>query len=98
MPKIREFAQTPSEVHLSLFDDIDKITGDSDLKSIAKDAKNSGIKYALEATFPGATNRVTADEVAGILNQTYQTQLYDEGEPFSGEVVFKEKGKYLFRD
>ncbi|MFC2143895.1 hypothetical protein ACFLQO_00830 [Candidatus Aenigmatarchaeota archaeon] len=98
LPKIRKLVKTPSEVDLSLIDDMDNITKDSYPMSIAKDAKNAGIKYALEATYPGATNRETADEVAAILIQTYQTHLYDEGESFRGEIVFEENGKYVFRD
>ena len=98
IPTIRELAQTPSEVDISLIGDIDSMTGDSYLTSIAKDMKNAGIKYALEATYPGETNEKTADEVVTFLNQTYQTELFEKGEPFRGEIVFEKEGEYVFRD
>lgn len=98
MPKIRKYAQTPLKVGLSLTDDLGRITGDSDLMAIAEDARNEGMRYALEATYRGATNREVADEVEGFLNQTYQTQLFDKGEPFRGDVIFQLEGKYVFRD
>ena len=52
----------------------------------------------MEATYPDATNHQTADEVASVLNQAYQSQLYERGEQFRGEVVYKEKGSYMFRE
>jgi len=49
----------------------------------------------MEATYPNATNNQTADELASILNQAYQSPLYEKGEIFRGIVVYKERGKYL---
>ncbi len=98
LPKIRKLVHTPREVDLSLFDDISNIRGDSNLMSVIEHAKNTGLKYALEASYPSASNRNAANEVATILSQTYQTHLFDEGEPFRGEIVFEENGKYVFRE
>lgn len=98
MPKIRKYAQTPPEAQLSLIDDMDKADWDSQLIPIAEKAKKRGNKYASEATYRGATNRDAADEVAQVLIQAYQSNFYEEGEPFRGEVVFKEEGKYIFRN
>jgi len=58
----------------------------------------SGVRYCLEATYENATNLQTADEVANILNQAYQSPLYKEGEHFRGEVVYEERGIYVFRE
>lgn len=68
------------------------------IHEIAKDAKDAGIRYVMEATYPNATNHQTADEVASILNQAYQSQLYQKREQFRGEVVYKERGRYVFRE
>ena len=98
LPFIRECVKTPNALELSLMEDIGTLTGDSQLLKIAEEAKDAGIKYVMEATYPDATNHQTADEVASVLNQAYQSQLYERGEQFRGEVVYKEKGSYMFRE
>ena len=97
LPTICELAQIPSELELSLIEGMDNLEGDSDLISLAQRAKKEGIRYVLEASYSGASNKETADEVAGILNQAYQTPLYQDGEPFQGVVIYKEGDKYVFR-
>jgi hypothetical protein len=111
LPTIRECVKTPSNLELSLTEGIYKLTGtrilgketlagkpvDAQLRDIALEAKNSGIRYLLEASYEGATNKQTADEVADILNQAYQSPLFKQGEPFIGAVVYEENGKYVFR-
>ena len=37
-------------------------------------------------------------EDIGTLTGAYQSQLYERGEQFRGEVVYKEKGSYMFRE
>ncbi len=95
MPAIRKYASTPQKVDISIYDDMSRIQGDQYLMGIAKKA---GMKYAMEVSYPDADNRKTADEAAAVLNQAYQTPLFDEGEPFRGEIVFEENGNYVFRD
>ena len=111
LPIIREITQIPSELELSLIEGMENLKGDSDLMAIAQDAKKKGIRYVLEATysnptkkerqyiFPFAmlTNKETAKVVVDILNHAYQPPLYQKGEPFRGEVVYKEGDQYLFR-
>ena len=98
LPLIRECVRTPSNLELALMEGTDNLKGDPKLLQIAREAKKAGIRYVFDATYQGGTNRQTADELAGILNQAYQSPLYQEGEQFSGEIVFREKGKYLFRE
>ena|SRR3989344_4996583 len=98
LPFIRDCVKTPGALELSLMEGTDTLTGDTQLLQIARDAKDAGIRYVMEATYPNATNHQTADEVASILNQAYQSPLYQKGEQFRGEVVYKEKGKYIFRE
>jgi len=98
LPTIRKIVQTPSKLELSLIEDVDNLKGDNDLMSIAREAKESGIKYIIEATYSGATNKETADEVVAILNQAYQSPLYQDGEQFCRAVFYKELGKYVSRE
>ena len=74
------------------------VRGDSQLLEIGREAKEAGLKYAIQASYPNATNRRTADEVAGFLNQAYQSPLYNEKEPFRGAIFYKENGQYVSRD
>ncbi len=98
LPFIRECVKTPNALELSLIEGTDTLIGDTQLLQIAKQAKDAGIMYVMEATYSNATNHQTADEVSSILNQAYQSPLYEEGEEFRGEIVFKERGKYVFRE
>ena len=99
LPYIRQITQTPSGLELLLHESPDKIvTNDENLRNIIQDAKSVGRRYALEATYPGNSNKQAADEVATVLNQMYQTLLYKENEEFYGEILFKECDTYVFRD
>ena len=90
LPFIRKCVKTPNSLELSLTEDADALTGDTQLLQIAK--------YVMEATYPNATNNQTADELASILNQAYQSPLYEKGKAFRGIVVYKERGKYLSKE
>jgi len=97
IPFIRECVKTPNALELSLMEGMNALTGDTQLLQFVKEAKYAGRKYIIEATYPNATNHKTANEVASILNQAYQSPLYEKGEKFIGEVVYKNRGRYLFR-
>lgn len=98
IPFIRDAVKTPNQLELVLTEGMDTLMGDSVLLSIAQDAKKAGIKYVMEATYSNATNKQTADELSAILNQAYQSPLYQKGEKFRGEIVYQENGEYLFRE
>jgi hypothetical protein len=98
LPTIRNLVQTPNELELQLMEGTDALEGDSQIGQIAREAKDAGLKYAIQATFPNGTNEQTADEVAGILNQAYQSPLYQEGEPFRGGVFYEQNGKFVSRE
>ena len=98
LPTIRKLVKTPSQLELSLIEGMDNLKGDERLTALALKAKKDGINYVLQATYPNGTNKDTADEVATIINQVYQSPLYQAKEPFRGAVVYEEKGEYLFRD
>ena len=76
----------------------DSLNGDAELKQIGDEAKEADIKYVMKANYPTGTNLQTADELAGILNQVYQSPLFKEGEEFRGSIFYKEKGNYISRD
>ena len=98
LPTIRETVRTPSKLELSLIEGMDNVRGDKRLTTIAQEAKQSGINYLLQATYPNGTHKDTADEAASILNQTYQSPLYEAKELFNGAIVYEENGEYVFRD
>ena len=98
LPEIRSNANTPSKLELSLIEEVDNLRGDTRLTDLAKEAKQNGINYVLEATYQGATNKNAADELSDILNSAYQSPLYDQGEQFKGGVVYEDEGKYIFHE
>ena len=98
LPKIRTAAKTPSKLELSLTEGVDNLTVDAELTVLAKEAKQEGMNYVLEATYHGATHKNTADELSAVLNQAYQSPLYKKGEHFRGGIVYQEKGKYVLKE
>lgn len=101
VPTIRECTRAPKKLELALYEHakvFNLFQKDSALRNLARKATELGRQYILEAKCPGKSNRETADELAGILNQAYQSPLYQEGEPFTGGVVYRHRGKYNFRD
>ena len=112
LPTIRQCVKTPSNLELSLTEGVSKFIGtsilgrealagkpiDTQLSDMALEAKESEMRYVLEAKYEGATNRQTADEVASILNQAYQSPLYADKEEFRGAIVYQDGGKYVFRE
>lgn len=94
IPFIRDFVNTPNLLELLLTEDVNLSEVDSDLLLISKEAN---MKYVIEATYPNATNKQTADELSVILNQAYHSPLYKKGERFRGEITYKGNGGYLFR-
>lgn len=101
IPYIRDVVQTPSELELSLIEGMDVLIGlggfDS-ISQIAREAKEAGIRYAMQAGCPNLTNQKTADELASILNQAYQSDLYQRNEKFRGWIFYEENGEYLERE
>ena len=98
LPTIRQCVKTPSNLELSLTEGVEKLRGDNELMALAKEAKEGGMRYVLEAKYKGGTNKQTADEVASVMNQAYQSPLYADKEEFRGAIVYQDMGKYVFRD
>ena len=102
LPIIRKLVKTPPQLELFLIKGMDNVIGDSRLTSLAREAKQDGINYVLQAICPDGTGKDTANEVASILNQAYQSPLYESDEsdaPFKAIVYEDEEtGEYVFRD
>jgi len=109
IPYVRSSVQTPKRLELYLAERTLPVIGnswshklphvDSELIEIAREADEAGIKYVLAARAPpNMNNHQTADELASILNQAYQSHLYQEGEQFRGDIVYKDRGRYVSRE
>jgi hypothetical protein len=102
MPTIRRLAKTPKNLKTILSDARSPIPFsrgvlDKELIDIAKEAVEIGRKYFIYAFAPAnMTNRQVAGELMAILNQAYQSPLYENGEEFYGNVVHKERDGYVF--
>ncbi len=94
---IRRLVMTPEELELH-FEATNSPRGNTKLKQLANEARQEGLGYLIEGNYPTATNARTADELAAVLNQAYQSPLYQTGEEFRGNIIYKEKGQYVFRE
>ena len=95
IPTIRNLTQIPNELEIYLMKGLDSVKGGPELRQITQEARDAGIKYAIRANHPNATNRQTAGELAQILNQAYQSPLFEEGEEFRGAIFYKQNGNYI---
>ena len=53
--------------------------------------------HMLQATLPDEANKQAAVELSLVVNNLYQSDLYQKGEHFFGAVVFREGVKYVFQ-
>ena len=101
LPQFRRDSKTPSNLELSLYENTGdfKFNKDNFLNETTKEAKEHKINYILEATYPDASNEKTADELSAVLNQAYQSPLYNSKgkEPFTGKIFYKNRGNYQER-
>lgn len=98
LPAIRIELKTPNELELSLIEGMDNIRGDKRLTDLAQEAKQDGMRYVMEATYPGATNERTSGELQALLINTSNLLFCRTNEHIRGKVVYEEKGEYVFRE
>ena len=91
LPTIRKMQNVPPLVEIFLYDGPGKLR-DKVAAELVKDANASGIRYAMKAIYPGASNFAAAEELKAIVNQSYQSPLFEEGEPFRGQIFYNENG------
>ena len=104
IPYIKELVKAPKNLELYLAKTpvmpmVSDHTKDSELLSIALDAQDANLKYVLAArATPNMSNRQVADELVAVVNQAYQSPLYQDGEGFRGGIFYKENSQYVSRD
>ena len=57
----------------------------------------SSMKYALVASYDGATNETTANELGDIVNTIHRQFNKDQG-LFRGAIVYEDAGEYVLRE
>jgi hypothetical protein len=98
LPTIRRLVKTPKNLELTLIDGTENLKGDKELMALANEARSQGIRYLLQAKAPKLDNKHTAYALTRILNQAYQSPLYEDREAFSGAVVYRDRSKYKFME
>lgn len=101
IPIIRRYTQTPSKLELSIVKGIGNIQGDRLLhETVISELREEGqYNYAFEARLEGADNRETAKELRDMLNNTYQSTLFEQKpQAFYSIVVYERNGQYVESD
>jgi hypothetical protein len=98
LPALRQMAQTQPAVGLSLVR-VGELRGDGNVDRIRNSALEAGHKFAIVASYPGASNVKAADELADLLNAAYATPLY-EGGVFKGGIAYVDDatGRLMLHD
>lgn len=99
---VRKATKVPEEMELNLneLESLDVSNYDKSFKEIYKEAKEVGMNYSLVGRLPGADNCETADIVADVFNQLFNTSLYENGEIPEYGLFYKDENtnEYVFRD
>lgn len=95
LSRSRKYARTPPQLELSLLEGVDIVKGDLYLMALVESAEEERLNFAIEATYPGATNAEAAGELATILTKIAQSSLYTKKERFRRKVAYKENGNYV---
>ena len=98
LPAVRIDTQIPNELELLLVEGVENLRGDSALMPIAREAEEEGMKYVMEATYPGVTNKKTSGELQALLINLSNSLFYHTPEHIQGKVVYEMNGRYVFRD
>ncbi len=100
LPTIREMAQVPSDLEISLILGMENVHVDSRLDNLASEAQKNGINYMLQGQGIRMTNLDVASELCAIVNQLYQSPLYTQTkrDNFMGAVFYEENGGYIIRE
>lgn len=97
LPLIRQVSQTPSNLELTVTEGIENIVGDKVLhETVIRDLKTAGnFNYAFEASLTGHDNVDTANELGSIVNQLYQSPIFEpKPKDFYATVVYERNGQY----
>ena len=95
---IRELTETPSGLEIALVEGAENLPEGGD-KELTDRAKGMGLRYAMRGTRQGASDEKTATDIAAILNQAYQSPLFQEKEQFRGEIFYRKgNGDYALME
>ena len=97
LPTIRRLVGTPSDLELSLTDADDTRTASDNTPDIVRTAQADGRNYVIKTAYPGASNGAAAAETAYLLNQAYQSTLYNPNDTFNGAIAYKTGNDYVSR-
>lgn len=100
LPKIRVSVQTLINLELTVIKGIANVEGDELLRhTVIKDlVEERKCNYAFKATMPWTSNQRVANELAGIFNQAYQSQLFSKSDDFYGTFVYRDGDQYMASD
>lgn len=96
IPAVRNSALTPPELSLTIIEGAENLEtkSDSGLAELVELAKGANLNYVFRANLPGKDNAETAGELGDMINQLYQTPLYQEGQEFCAEIAYKNGDEY----
>ncbi len=95
-PAIVKRENFPQSCTFSLLEIAAFKTEDSALARLVEEARECDRTHILEGSIDNSSNRKAAMFVGDIFNGVYMT-LFNQGDPFSAEIVYQRAGRYVFR-
>jgi len=99
LPNLREMAQTPQTLGLSLIG-VEELKGSGNIGRIRESAIGANLKFVIVASYPRGTNEAAANELADLLNAAYASPLFQYGEDFRGGIAYEDDntGRLMLHD
>lgn len=70
----------------------------TDMMDLLQEGQRHGRNVVAEAFYVGKTHEEAADELALILQNIYQSGMYQPRESFFGDILFMKDGVWTYRD
>ena len=94
----RNISKTPELMGFDLVSQVDQIdtSNDSALADIVGRAKAGNMSHVIKASMPNAGNRRVAGLLCNVMSDLGVSPLYQQGEPYCADVVYKRGNQYIF--
>ena len=95
LPDAKHASEASSGLEISVIDGLENLPQDTSeeiMKVALKEAKPAGIRYAMQAKLPGATNTQTAIELHTVVSMMYnEPSIYRPGDKLQGLTVWQDE-------
>jgi hypothetical protein len=98
LPDMRQMAQAPSALELTLSNTQRFFHLDDKLMSFVVLARTLDLNYVLAGRQQGVRNADVADSLGNVVNQLGKSALYRPTDPFIAQIIFMREEDYILKE